>query len=196
MDELGDLGERRGRRSPVVRADVHAKSRHAFWVSERMTEDELAASTEAGVVELEISWPEDGRALEVPIPRVVAEPDGSERAHRTLLEYFSFLRTHVRPLALTLEAEAGIRYWHILNHGMNTDLRLLIEHDDQRRAVSDVLANSGTRLPHCARFVQTLKLREKGPNKDRAVEFGALESHQQNQSVLSNAWLVMRKQSQ
>lgn len=103
-----------------------------------MDKDELAKITEKGVSELDLEWPLASSIYELQIPRVLKDPDGTDQPG----DYLEFLHLKVFPLVDQLEKEAGVDYWHILNHA-NLDLRLSVNSEQQMEGVRRSLAQHG-----------------------------------------------------
>lgn len=105
-----------------------------------MDKDKFEEITEQGVKKLGLGWPVPETMYELRIPRIgIEQMRKGQTKPRIFHLYFDFLYLDVFPLIDKLEQEADIQYWHILNHGEFTDLRMAIENDDQMVKVNKML---------------------------------------------------------
>ena len=105
-----------------------------------MDTDKFEEITEPGLKELGLEWPGPETIYELRIPRIdIKEMRKGQTKPRIFHPYFDFLYLDVFPLIDKLEQEVDIQYWHILNHGEFTDLRLAIENDEQMKKVKKIL---------------------------------------------------------
>ena len=105
-----------------------------------MGKNKFEEITEPGLKELELQWPGPETIYELKIPRTdIKDMRNGQTKPRIFHLYFDFLYLDVFPLIEKLEQEAGIKYWHILNHGEFTDLRMAIENSDQMADVKKVI---------------------------------------------------------
>ena len=91
------------------------------------------------IKKLALEWPTPCSLYETKIPRRLPI-SGMENARdvKDSQAYFDFLSLHIFPVIDDLENDAGVRYWHFLNHE-NLDLRLSIEGAEQLHAVRQIL---------------------------------------------------------
>lgn len=105
-----------------------------------MNTNDLTKITEQGISELGLEWPPADSIFELRIHRAVYYSKEAEpRPVTNPQEYLDFLYLNVFPLVDQLEDDAGIKYWHILNHE-NLDLRLSIQDENNMKTVKRVLA--------------------------------------------------------